>query len=471
MKRLLPLLLLLLLFALPALADTAEEIAMAIHPDSIVSQRMDADGATLMVLTQGAEHTLLMLEGRTVTVDNPHALLPGDVLPSWSFTSDAAAWSYRSGEELIRYRCEKIDGYWGDVSVTVTCPETARTVYVNGGCLRQVSITDGVRSEITPIPAPWLQGQTMLALFDVDALPLSLHMLPTEAYQPAADLLADGMQVLCGITCPSGLVMLCDKPNHVSRQLIACQWNEQQRGYQVTRSTPITIDCTAAPIANGLSLVIGSCAYDITLDALGNWGVTAMHLSGGDIHLNSEHLISAGDALQHALWGSHPWSDITCMDWQSLPHTYVEAAGCVNPSGWAMVNNPDTADRLHLRQRPDAKAYSLGRYYNGTPMRILSSSKDWLEVSIGGVTGWMMKDYVAQDYAMQQVPSSLPMKHITCADGETVSLYADQHAQQTSAVLNKGDRVLLLGYCSDSWYHVLAPEQWVYGYVSMEQVK
>ena len=48
-------------------------------------------------------------------------------------------------------------------------------------------------------------------------------------------------------------------------------------------------------------------------------------------------------------FGSHPWNDMTKIDWTTLPKTLEEAADCMNGSGYAMVKNPDPADRLHLR--------------------------------------------------------------------------------------------------------------------------
>lgn len=471
MKRMLLVLSLLLLLIVPALADQAEEIAQAIHPGYGISQRMDADGAALLVLTQGQQHTLLVMQGNVVTVDNPQALLPGDVLPSWSFTSDAVAWSYQRGSEVIRYHAELRDGLWGPVSVSVTSGESVRTVYTDGIALRQSTVTGSLRSEATPLPAPWLADCITLPQFAADALPLSLDTLPIEAFQAAADLLADSMTVLCGVTCPNGLLMLCDKPNHVSRVLVACVWNEASRGYRVTRSTAIMPACTAVPTASGLALIIGGCTYDISLTGDGCWGMVAMHLTDGDVTLNAQHLAVTGLPLQHALWGSNPWSDITAMDWQSLPRTYAEASGSVSPVGWAMVSNPDTQDTLHLRQQPDSKAYSLGRYYNGVPMRVISSNKDWIQVDIGGVTGWMMKRYVAQDYAMQLTASGMLTKHVSAAEGSVVTLYSDTRGDSKAAELAPGEKVLLLGCSGEQWYHVLVPELWIYGYIRMNCVK
>lgn len=63
----------------------------------------------------------------------------------------------------------------------------------------------------------------------------------------------------------------------------------------------------------------------------------------------------------------------------------------------AMVANPLVSDRLHLRQQPSQSARSLGRYYNGTVVTLLdnfSGSSKWTHVDICGVQGYMMSEYL-----------------------------------------------------------------------------
>lgn len=62
----------------------------------------------------------------------------------------------------------------------------------------------------------------------------------------------------------------------------------------------------------------------------------------------------------------------------------------------AMVNNPVSSDRLHLRQQPSQNARSLGRYYNGTVVTLLdnfSGKNTWTHVDICGVQGYMKSEY------------------------------------------------------------------------------
>lgn len=91
------------------------------------------------------------------------------------------------------------------------------------------------------------------------------------------------------------------------------------------------------------------------------WGVSCMGF--GDIFLGPRCV--RGNDSNKLYLGTHPWSDITRIDWSTLPTTEEEAADCVNGSGYAMVKNPDPADRLHLRTEPTKSAASLGKYYTG----------------------------------------------------------------------------------------------------------
>ena len=54
----------------------------------------------------------------------------------------------------------------------------------------------------------------------------------------------------------------------------------------------------------------------------------------------------------------------------------------------AVVNNPDPSDRLNLRTNPSQDAPTLGKYYNGTHLEVLSNEKDgWVKVSIFDLEG------------------------------------------------------------------------------------
>ncbi len=84
----------------------------------------------------------------------------------------------------------------------------------------------------------------------------------------------------------------------------------------------------------------------------------------------------------------------------------------LDQSGWAVVSNPDPADRLHLRDRAQTSARSQGKFYNGTPVRVLQRKGDWTLVQIGlgetARTGWMMTKYLAFGPDMDRVRNAFP---------------------------------------------------------------
>lgn len=108
-----------------------------------------------------------------------------------------------------------------------------------------------------------------------------------------------------------------------------------------------------------------------------------------------------GDLAQMVLDGA----DLT-----TLPGTREALAAALNRDGWAVVRNPDPADRLHLRVQPDRSAESLGKFYNGTPLSVLGQEGDWTRVALGldGPEGWMMTRYLAFGSEMDGVEPVFP---------------------------------------------------------------
>ncbi len=108
-------------------------------------------------------------------------------------------------------------------------------------------------------------------------------------------------------------------------------------------------------------------------------------------------------------YGAHPWLYFESIDFASLPATFEEALTRLDQSPYAVVSNPDPKDRLHLREKPDTGARSLGKFYNGTPVRVHDVSDGWARVSFGGTpSGFMMTKYLAFGEAMNAVESAFP---------------------------------------------------------------
>lgn len=111
------------------------------------------------------------------------------------------------------------------------------------------------------------------------------------------------------------------------------------------------------------------------------------------------------------VYGSNPWGDLFAIDVSQIPDSFEEAAAQIDRSGWALVNNPDKNDRLHLRTKPDKASDSLGKFYNGTPVQIIETRNGWARVRIGAgeaLSGWMMEKYLAFGADMDGVQAAFP---------------------------------------------------------------
>lgn len=135
---------------------------------------------------------------------------------------------------------------------------------------------------------------------------------------------------------------------------------------------------------------------------------------------------------------------------------------------YAVVNNPNPADRLHLREKPDENSTSLGKYYNGTKAEVLKDDgKTWVEVRIGsdggtGVrTGYMKRQYLAMGKAADKVASAMPRYLSTSSAWE---LYNVPGKTGDTRMHGYGEEILLMGFTPD-WWHLYFPETGLTGFV------
>ena len=109
------------------------------------------------------------------------------------------------------------------------------------------------------------------------------------------------------------------------------------------------------------------------------------------------------------VYGNHPYYDVTKLPFAEFPTSYAQAVQQLDNTNWAVVNNPKPTDRLHLREKPDRKSVSLGKFYNRTPVYVDEIRGEWAHVSIGrDLSGWMMTDYLAFGEDMEKVACAFP---------------------------------------------------------------
>ena len=216
----------------------------------------------------------------------------------------------------------------------------------------------------------------------------------------------------------------------------------------------------------------GYVCYDLGGDGI--WRLTFVDRYIGDGHIS----------LGSGYYGIKQWKDVelegVCigsmkmvtldqLDLLALPQSDEEVAQMVDRSGWAVVHNPDPADRLHLRVKPDRKAESLGKFYNGTPVQVLSQKGEWSEVRIGlsGLQGWMMTKYLTFGETMDHVERVFPQLTYRDEYHDTRPAY-DSKACKNSIQMDEGYRVV--GVVEDELYILLndlgqtgyVPQEWLF---------
>lgn len=160
--------------------------------------------------------------------------------------------------------------------------------------------------------------------------------------------------------------------------------------------------------------------------------------------------------------------NLLTIDLNQLPTSMDSLISLVDSDGWAVVNNSDPADRLHLRVEPKRGAKSLGKFYNGTPVQVHETKGDWCRVSIGldgHLEGWMMKEYLVFGAQMQDVDCVFPQLSLK-EERQNALAYADQDMDGNGYRLN--GTIWIAGVVEDELYVILTnrgetgymPQEW-----------
>ena len=113
------------------------------------------------------------------------------------------------------------------------------------------------------------------------------------------------------------------------------------------------------------------------------------------------------------VYGNHPYSDVTDLPFAKFPTTYEEAVQHLDRTNWAVVNNPNPADRLYLRGKASKDGRNLGKFYNRTPVYVDEIRGEWVHVTIGrNLSGWMMTDYLAFGEDADKVECAFPQLEV-----------------------------------------------------------
>lgn len=160
--------------------------------------------------------------------------------------------------------------------------------------------------------------------------------------------------------------------------------------------------------------------------------------------------------------------DLFADDLTTLPRTSEELTAQLDRTGLAVVCNPDPNDRLHLRTKPSREADSLGKFWNGTPVRVLDERDGWCQVEIGTdgrLIGWMMKKYLVTGAKMDQVTPRFSQQTLRGDKAETEThIYTDPSLKVRYCTHSGWE---LMGVVDDRLYVVVTDEGET-GYAPME---
>ena len=495
MKKLAILILLLFVFAGCACAE--EELPEAVvslfseaYPAHEVLCKDNWGTTSAAVLKCGDKQILCIAENFNgdwrLTVQSETALLQDQTVTQFMLdTNYTLFWGYASDNLHRAYSAHKREGFWycygmiatetfsnENVHETHLAWETGRLYYATYLCDENDNILSS--SHYEPAPAPWLREQTNLTVFDASlfSMPLDYYhsWLSQEATIAAAQELFPGYACLGGCAKQEHLEFLLEKPDG-SRYYAATRWDEQ-RGWRSVLSSPLPQGTSYGLENFTSSLVIGDLLVNVSAVDDDTFGVSYIYAHNGSeemFQLGKNWISREVPTWQDAQYGDHPWSDVTMIDWLSLPGTYEEALEGLNRSRWATVNNPNPADRLHLRVQPDRGARSQGKYYNGTPVRVLGQKDGWTNVSIFGVEGWMLSKYLAFGDDMEQVRRVTPYR-VPKEDRKNHYVYTSPNAKEIVAnIQSLHSEALVLGLVGDEWYHVWLVNEDIGGYVPVNE--
>lgn len=201
----------------------------------------------------------------------------------------------------------------------------------------------------------------------------------------------------------------------------------------------------------------------------GQWRLSWLTCYGENEDLNCSFGLNTctlmdNDTMKVGTLPFDPFAD----DLTALPSTLEELNARLDRTKLAVVCNPDPNDRLHLRTKPSREADSLGKFWNGTPVRVLGERDGWCQVEIGTdgrLTGWMLKKYLVTGEKMDQVTPCFSQQILREDEAETKTpIYTDLTLTEQYCTHSSWH---LMGVVND-WLYVVVTDEGETGYAPME---
>ena len=494
---------------------TAASIAMAEADREIISTLEKAgvgepvqlaqwgDTAACFAETEGVKR-LVVLERHDgawqIVIDNPTALIQEWDWPELLLDSDNAIfWTYMPWDtEIVRYHSSRgTDGTWGLVDQYTASSGYGEYTHVwstmwddaHGG---EIIRTFGMYSEddndhgiqlMEVLPATWMTGCVRLADFDVSRFPTFFaetndHFAfeNERFFREAAAALMPEYTFVKGMLKNGAMHFLMEKPDS-SRVYVICEYMSH-REVRLIESSPLPAGTELGHENFTDSLWIDGRCVTIQLLYNGTAGIEYIYddaacseESGGFLFFGHRTVWDGSVVpMQAMLYGDHPWDDITQINWNTLPHNLSEASAQMDSGNYAMVVNPNPADRLHLRERADKRSRSQGKYYTGTAVGVMAQDGDWMQVTFGDwnswVHGYMMKRYLTfgqSGSALQLDLSAMPQ--LSPAHPILKVYQQPQAGSYVTHWQESHESMRVIGIIGDEWYHVWFPATGEYGFV------
>lgn len=499
MKRILILLILLLgIFGSAVAEHPAEEDVLRLMLDTYPGYTVlscDQWGSTAAAaLGKDDERILCVAEKRgglwQLVVSNANALRPGEKPSILVDTDTALFWSYSVGNTYYSYTSYKEEDQWGT-------PSCLKITESSGGLIRlceeEVLWENGLlywriwyrdenenllqKYQYGPVPASWLTAYNSLEAYDESLFPTAAKCtneswLDFTALSMCAVEIAPEYTFVNGAATMNGLELLMKKDDG-SLYVITCSC---VTGYPITNISAVLPKGTRYGYENFSNsiLIPGRVAVDLDACSDGVWHVDHIYPVGDDgteVYMGRNWISKTTLVWEKRYVGDHPWSSLS-MEWDSLPTSFDEALDSLDASRWAVVNNPDPADRLHLRERATKDSRSFGKYYNGTPVEVLKKGDTWTRVRVPGFTGWMMTKYLAFGKDGWEVEVAFPELSIRADAGGLVPVWKPENILYETSISANGDWQVqysevacIIGIVGDEWYHIWFPDRDVGGYM------
>lgn len=468
-----------------ALPQAVTALCAAAHPGYAVAAQDgwgdEERGQFALVLSRDGDNILCMAEkaeadaAYALTVDNTNAVHDGDALPHLLIDGggDALFYSYVEGDVTHHYHSEKRDGTWQAVDVTVYAPvgEGYRSVVsgVRSGKLSYEAYMEDENGNILASEAYMpvsvseaFAARMQLACFDIRAYTADPDEGMNEAMLPGlADTKLEAGETLEGLDIQrEALVLLVRGADGLCRVRVVMQDDFGERTV-TSRAIGVSASLDAMHAGEGQLIVYTGGVTSAFRKGERQWRL-AYTTSQETIRYGYDCVVPV-DAPPNGrndgfVYGASPWGALETTDFAALPETFAQAVAQIDRSAYALVRNPDPADRLHLRAAPDKGAQSLGKFYNRTPVRVLERQDAWTRVQIGneetGFTGYMMTKYLVFDEADQaDVACAFPLKRMR--EEEQALLEAPQEGAFETAVCHEEDGYQIIGVSGDAWYVVM----------------